>query len=176
MRLLAMIWVMVLALAACTGKPAIDDPKLSDRVLKIEEFFDGRVRATGQFQDTFGTVRRRFDVDIKGDWDGRTLTLVEDFVYEDASTERRIWKMTKTGPNTWTGTADGVLGVAKGQASGDTFNWVYRIDLPVPDGTLRVAFNDWLWLVSDTRVYNRAYMKKYGVDIGEVHITFDKVR
>ncbi len=176
MRLLAMVWVLMLALTACTGKPAIDDPKLSDRVLKIEEFFDGRVLATGQFQDTFGTVRRRFDVEINGTWDGRMLTLVEDFDYADGTKEQRIWRMTKTGPDSWTGTADGVLGQAKGEASGDAFNWVYRIDLPVPDGTLRVDFNDWLWLVSDTRVYNRAYMKKYGVDIGEVHITFDKVR
>ncbi|MEW9919795.1 DUF3833 domain-containing protein [Marimonas sp. MJW-29] len=176
MRILVMIWALMLALAGCTGKPSIDDPKLSDRALRIEEFFDGKVVATGQFQDTFGTVRRRFDVDIDGTWDGRTLTLVEDFDYEDGSEERRIWRMTKTGPQTWTGTADGVLGQARGTARGDTFNWVYRIDLPVPDGTLRVAFDDWLWLVSDTRVYNRAYMKKFGVDIGEVHITFDKVR
>jgi hypothetical protein len=72
-------------------------------VLNIEEYFDGHVVATGQFQDTLGTVRRRFVVDIHGTWDGRTLTLVEDFVYEDKSTEQRIWKMAKTGPDTWTG-------------------------------------------------------------------------
>ena len=176
MRILALVWVMVLGLAACTGKPSIDDAKLSDRELKIEEFFDGRVLATGQFQDTFGAVRRRFDVDIQGTWDGKTLTLVEDFDYEDGSKERRIWRMTKTGENTWIGDADGVLGQAKGVSDGDTFNWAYRIDLPVPDGTLRVTFDDWLWQLSDTRVYNRGYMKKYGVDIGEVQITFDKIR
>ena len=53
--------------------------KLSDRVLNIEEFFDGQVVATGQFQDIFGTVRRRFDVDIHGTWDGETLTLGRGF-------------------------------------------------------------------------------------------------
>ncbi|KIN70646.1 putative lipoprotein [Sulfitobacter noctilucae] len=176
MRLFVILGTLLVLLTACTGKPAIDDANLSNRVLKIEEFFNGRVLATGQFQDTFGTVRRRFDVEINGTWDGKVLTLIEDFDYADGTKEQRIWRMSKTGPNTWTGTADGVLGEASGQASGDAFNWVYRIDLPVPDGTLRVAFDDWLWLVSDTRVYNRAYVKKYGVDIGEVHITFDKVR
>jgi hypothetical protein len=176
MRIFAMMWVVVLAVSACTGKPSIDDPKLSDRQLKIEEFFDGRVLATGQFQDALGTVRRRFDVEINGTWDGQMLTLVEDFDYEDGTEERRIWRMTKTGPDSWTGQADGVLGAARGIAKGDSFNWTYRIDLPVPDGTLRVAFDDWFWQVSDTRLYNRAYMKKFGVDIGEVHITFDKLR
>lgn len=176
MRMLVMMAVLVLGLAGCVGKPSVDDPLLSDKVLKIEEFFDGHVVAQGQFQDVFGTVRRRFDVDIQGTWDGQTLTLVEDFRYADGTTEQRIWRMQKTGAETWTGSADGVLGQAEGIARGDTFNWVYRIDLPVPDGTLRVDFNDWLWKLSDTRVFNRAYMSKYGVDIGEVQITFEKVR
>jgi hypothetical protein len=176
MRALLSICAMLIALSGCTMKPGADDPLLSDRVLKIEEFFDGRVVATGQFQDVFGTVRRRFDVVIDGTWDGETLTLVEDFVYADGSTERRVWRMTKTGEDTWEGHAEGVLGKARGVARGDTFNWVYRIDLPVPDGTLRVAFDDWFWKLSDTRVFNRAYMSKYGVGIGEVQITFDKLR
>lgn len=115
-------------------------------------------------------------MDIQGTWDGWTLTLVEDFAYADGTTEQRIWLMQKTGADTWTGSADGVLGQAQGIARGDTFNWVYRIDLPVPDGTLRVDFNDWLWKLSDDRVFNRAYMSRFGVDIGEVQITFEKVR
>ena len=176
MRLLVVMWVCVLTLVGCTGKPSGDDPLLSDKVLKIEEFFDGHVVAQGQFQDIFGTVRRRFDVDIQGTWDGEMLTLVEDFAYADGTTEQRIWRMRKTGPDTWTGTADGVLGEARGIARGDTCNWVYSIDLPVPDGTLRADFNDWLWMLSDTRVFNRAYMSRFGVDIGEVQITFEKVR
>ncbi|WP_147114020.1 DUF3833 domain-containing protein [Tateyamaria sp. syn59] len=163
-------------LGACTGKPSPDDEVLSDRQLNLEEFFDGRLTAYGQFQDLFGTVRRRFTVDIEGTWDGETLTLVEDFVYEDQSTERRVWTLTKTGPDSWQGTAPGVIGVATGQEKGDTFNWQYTIDLPVPDGTLRVTFDDWMWLLSDDRLLNRAYMKRAGVDIGDVIITFEKER
>ena len=106
------------ALAACSGAPSRDDPKLSDRELNLEEFFSGRSVAHGQFQDRFGTVRRRFVVEIDGDWDGETLTLTEDFVYEDGATERRVWRLRKTGPvtadQTWEGTAAGVQGVATG--------------------------------------------------------------
>ncbi len=101
-------------LAACTGKPSFRDPVLSTRQLRMEEFFDGRLRAQGQFQDILGTVRRRFDVDIRGDWDGERLRLVEDFVYEDGSTEQRIWTLVKTGNRAWQGTAPGVIGVATG--------------------------------------------------------------
>ncbi|MEQ8917873.1 MAG: DUF3833 family protein, partial [Roseovarius sp.] len=62
----------------------------------------------------------------------------------------------------------------RGEERGDAFNWQYTIDLPVPDGTLRVSFDDWMWQVSDDRVLNRAYMDKYGVEVGEVIIWFEK--
>lgn len=170
------IWALaaVLVLAGCTGKPALEDEKLSTRNLNLEEFFEGRTLAYGQFQDIFGTVRRRFEVEINGTWDGKTLTLVEDFVYEDGSTEQRVWTLLKTGADTWRGTAPGVIGEAFGEERGDAFNWRYTIDLPVPDGTLRVTFDDWMWLLSEDRLLNRAYMKRFGVDIGEVIITFEK--
>lgn len=170
------IWAaaIVVVLAGCTGKPALDDEKLSTRNLNLEEFFEGRTVAYGQFQDIFGTVRRRFEVEINGTWDGETLTLVEDFVYEDNSTEQRIWTLVKTGADTWRGTAPGVIGEAFGEERGDTFNWRYTIDLPVPEGTMRVTFDDWMWLLTDNRLLNRAYMKRFGVDIGDVIITFEK--
>ena len=51
--------------------------------------------------------------------------------------------------------------VAKGVVLGDRFNWKYTIDLPMPSAggkttTTRVSFDDWIWLWSDTRAYNRA--------------------
>lgn len=167
--------VSTLTLAGCVGKPALDDPKLSDREFNLEEFFDGRVVASGQFQDVTGKVRRRFAVDILGTWDGETLRLVEDFTYADGTAEQRIWTLQKTGPQSWVGSAPGVIGQASGTESGDTFNWAYTIDLPVPDGILRVDFDDWMWQLDEKRVLNRAYMQRYGIDIGEVVIFFEKI-
>lgn len=175
-----LIFAAALALAACTGKPSFQDATLSDQKLDLEEFFDGKLVATGQFQDILGTVRRSFVVQIDGDWDGERLRLVEDFVYEDGSTEQRIWTLRKTGDDSWEGTAPGVIGAATGQEQDNRFNWRYTIDLPIPaaDGsaeTLRVEFDDWMWLLTEDRLLNRAYMKRYGIDIGEVIITFEKL-
>lgn len=173
-RLLAVLCACFL-LVSCTGKPSLDDASLSDRELDLEVFFAGHTKAYGQFQDVFGTVRRRFEVDITGVWDGESLTLTEDFVYEDGSTEQRVWTLTKTGEETWSGTAPGVIGSATGEERGDTFNWHYTIDLPVPDGTMRVTFDDWMWLLSDDRLLNRAYMSRGGVPIGDVILTFERI-
>ncbi|SIS84729.1 Protein of unknown function [Roseivivax lentus] len=172
-------WVLAMAaaamLAGCAGRPSLDAEKLSDRDLDLERFFAGETRAYGQFQDVLGNVSRRFTVDIDGRWDGQTLRLVEDFVYEDGSTEQRIWTLEKTGAETWRGTAPGVIGTARGTEAGDTFNWGYTIDLPLGDGTTtRVTFDDWMWLLSDDRLLNKAYMSKYGLPVGEVTIFFEK--
>lgn len=180
MKPLLLALASALALSACTGKPSLDDPLLTDRELELEEFFDGDFVAQGQFQDIFGTVSRSFVVTIRGDWNGERLRLVEDFVYEDGSTEQRVWTLVKTGPETWEGTAPGVIGVATGIEDGNRFNWQYEIDLPVPraDGaqdTVRVTFDDWMWLQSDDRLLNRAYMQRWGIDVGEVIISFERL-
>lgn len=175
-----LIAAALIMLSACTAKPSFDDGTLSTAKLNLEEFFDGDLVAYGQFQDILGTVRRSFVVTIAGDWDGERLRLVEDFVYEDESTEQRIWRLTKTGPDSWQGTAPGVIGLATGQEQDNRFNWTYEIDLPIPaaDGTsdtLRVTFDDWMWLLSEDRLLNKAYVKRFGFDIGEVVISFEKL-
>jgi hypothetical protein len=172
-RLAALLLVAILA--ACSGRPSLEHPSMGGPELRLEEYFDGRLVAFGQFQDRFGEVRRRFEVAIEGTWDGETLTLVEDFVYEDGSTERRVWRLRKTGATTWTGTAPGVIGTASGEVRDDVFNWRYTIDLPVGDGTLRATFDDWMWRLDERRVLNRAYMSRFGVFIGEVIIFFERV-
>lgn len=167
--------LLVLGLASCSGRPGLSDDILTDKDLNLEEFFEGRSIAHGQFQDRFGTVKRRFVVEIEGTWDGKNLRLVEDFVYDDGATEQRIWTLTKTGEDTWTGTAPGVLGVATGVERGDSFNWAYRIDLPVKDGTMRVDFDDWMWMMTEDRLLNRAYVSRFGVTLGEAIIMFEKL-
>ena len=166
---------LALTLAACSGRPRLEERTDAPQSLVLEAYFDGQLTAWGQFQDRFGTVRRSFVVAIQGEWDGETLTLTEDFVYEDESREQRVWRLRKTGANTWAGTAASVVGEAVGEVRGDAFNWRYTIDLQTPDGPLRASFDDWMWLQADgNTLINRAYMSKYGFDIGEVIIFFQK--
>ena len=171
-RFFALFFVLILM--GCGLKPSLKDEKISDLELNLEEFFDGQVVAYGQFQDVLGNVSRRFVVDIAGSWDGKQLRLVEDFTYSDSTEEQRIWTLTKIDEDTWTGDAEGVIGTASGQESGDTFYWAYTIDLPVSDGTMVVSFKDYMWLQTEDRLFNKAYMSKWGFPLGEVSIMFEK--
>lgn len=140
-----------------------------------EEYFEGKTQAWGLFEDRFGDVRRQFSVDIVGTWDGELLTLVEDFVYDDGETERRIWKIRKTGENSYEGEADGVVGIAKGVQAGNAMNWQYDFDLKVGDSIWRVHFDDWMLLQSDDMMLNRAEVTKFGFTLGTATIAFRKV-
>jgi hypothetical protein len=142
--------------------------------LAIEDFFAGRTVATGIFEDRFGQLRRQFTVDITGTVEGDTLVLDERFQYSDGETDRRVWTIRKTGPHTYEGRAGDVIGVAEGEAYGNALNWQYDVDLKVGDGTLRVHFNDWMFLQDNGVLINRAWLSKFGVEIGEVTLAFMK--
>ena len=141
----------------------------------IEEYFAGKTRAWGFFQDRFGKLRRQFVVDIDGRWDGENLTLAEDFLYDDGQRERRTWKIRKTGAHSYEGTADGVLGSAQGRRRGNMLNWRYRFALKVGANIWTVHFDDWMFLQGDGVMINRAKVTKFGVKLGEITIAFTKL-
>lgn len=142
--------------------------------LRIEDYFAGKTRAWGIFQDRFGTLRRQFVMDIDGTWDGQTLTLVEDFAYDDGKTEQRTWRIRRTGAQSYEGSADGVIGTAHGESYGNALSWTYRFALKVGNRTWTVAFDDRMFLQDDGVMINRATISKLGLTLGAVTIAFRK--
>jgi hypothetical protein len=142
--------------------------------LRFEEYFAGKTKAWGLFEDRLGNVRRAFTVDLNGRWDGGVFVLEEDFSYDDGEKMRRDWRVTKTGEHTYEGRADDVIGVAKGEAYGNVASWRYVIDLPVGDGKWRVNFDDWMFLQPDGVLLNRAHVSRWGFWIGTVTIAFKR--
>lgn len=167
-----LVLMCLLVLGCSTMKPE----EFADREprLVIEDYFNGHTRAWGIFEDRFGRLRRQFVVDIEGQWDGEQLTLDEHFTYADGDQERRVWRITKTGEGTYQGRADDVIGHASGEAAGNALNWRYDLDLKVGEETWRVHFNDWMFLQPDNVLLNRARVTKWGIEIGEVTIVFNK--
>ena len=100
--------------------------------------------------------------------------LEEDFVYSDGATERRVWRITHHGQGRYTGRADDVIGEAQGQAAGNALRWAYTLRLPVDGKTYDVQFDDWMWLVDDRVMINKATMSKFGFRLGEVTLSFTK--
>ncbi|WP_018149473.1 DUF3833 domain-containing protein [Henriciella marina] len=161
------------AVSGCVSN-SLEDFSEAERTLRLEDYFLGETTAYGVFEDRFGKIRRQFKVDITGTVEGDTLTLVEEFDYSDGVRDTRTWTIEMLGNGRYRGTANDVPDMAEGRAVGNAFNWTYRVDLPVGDGTWNVGFDDWMYLLQDGVLLNRAFVTRFGIRIGEVTIAFRK--
>lgn len=173
MPLRILLILPVLVLGSC-GTMRTEDFAGREPILVLEDYFAGKTRAWGIFEDRFGDLRREFVVDIDGTWDGRELTLDESFVYADGETDRRVWRIVRTGEHSYRGEAGDVVGPATGTLYGNAFNWRYELDLDVGERTVRVSFDDWMFLQPDGILINRAKVRKWGFEVGSVTVVFRK--
>ena len=101
-------------------------------------------------------------------------TLDERFTWSDGTTSRRVWTLKDQGGGRYIGTADDVVGEARGEASGNALRWRYVLALPVDGKTVEVDFDDWMFLMDEQVMLNRSVMSKYGYTLGEVTLSFRK--
>jgi Protein of unknown function (DUF3833) len=159
-----------------SGCASVNPPDYAQEkpALDLAQYFNGTIDAWGMFQDRSGKVVKRFTVVIAAKWDGNVGTLDEDFTYADGSKDRRVWTITKLDANHYSGTAGDVNGSARGEAYGNALNWRYVLKLKVGDNIYNVNFNDWMYLMDDKVMLNRAEMSKFGFKLGEVTLSFRK--
>jgi len=143
----------------------------------LEEFFAGDSVAYGVFEDRFGNLRRQFRVNLNGQIEGNKLTLVEDFLYDDGERADRTWVIENlgqldNGAIAYRGTAADVSGEATGSVVGNGLNWRYDVVLEMNGRQIEVNFDDWIYQQDENVAINRAYITKYGVEIGSVSIVF----
>ena len=170
----AAVLLAALALAGCAAAPTPADYAAEKPVLDLKTWFNGELTAHGIFTDRAGKVARRFTVQMTGSWNGASGTLDERFTYSDGKTERRVWRLTDEGNGRWTGRADDVVGVAEGRSAGNALNWKYTLSLPVDGKVYEVQFDDWMYLMDDQVMLNKAQMSKFGFHLGEVTLSFYK--
>ena len=161
-------------LAGCSNTQNINDYAAEKPVLELRDYFNGTLDAYGVFTDRSGIVVKRFTVVMNGSWKGDDGVLDEDFTYSDGTTQKRIWRLKRLGPGSYTGRADDVVGQADGKQSGNAFNWTYTMALPVDGKVYEVQFDDWMYLVTDKVMLNKATMSKFGFRLGEVTLSFSK--
>lgn len=142
--------------------------------LDLKQYFNGTIDAWGMFQDRKGIVVKRFNVVIQCSWQGDVGTLDEDFVYSDGTKQKRVWTLRKQANGQYIGTAADVVGEAIGITAGNALRWKYVLALPVDDKIYNVNFEDWMFLMDDKVMLNRAVMSKFGFKLGEVTLSFNK--
>ena len=143
----------------------------------LTTFFDGKTVAYGIFEDSFGNLRRQFRVEIDAKSEGKVLTLDERFLYADGEQDRRIWRIEKNiieGEAVYTGRAEDITGTATGRIVGNTMSWRYEITLELSGMEVEVRFDDFIYQIDKDMAINRAYVSKWGLEIGSVTLVFLK--
>lgn len=168
--------VIVMALlpffSACATH--LDEYKKVTPELDLRQFFSGHLEAYGIVQDYKGKVSRRFRADILGQWQGENGVLDELFYFADGEEQHRCWQLQRMGKR-YQGMAGDVVGLAEGEVSGNALNWQYTLAVPVNGKNWNIKLNDWMFLVDEQNLINRATMHKFGLQVGEITLYIRKV-
>ncbi|MEL7130673.1 MAG: DUF3833 family protein [Pseudomonadota bacterium] len=165
----ALILPLVPVAAACATRPPVPDVAAGPFV--IEDVLAGKTIGRGSIKTITG-VDRGFEATLNGTWDGETLTLVEDFVFDDGEIDQKTWRLKKLPNGEYEGTREDVFGTARGFQVENGFRLEYLIDLPTGEGkTTRVKFRDILVLDGAGEVINNATIGYRGFRVGRVALT-----
>ncbi len=116
-------------------------------------------------------------MNLSGKVDGNRLVLNEEFLYDDGERATRVWTIDRGGLDpaglmTFQGQADDVKLAARGVQAGNALNWQYDISLEMSGTNVDVHFDDWIYKQDEDVAINRAFVTKFGVEIGSVTIVF----
>ena len=173
---LFLLIVSLLFITSCSGKQSMKPEDFKDKQprLIIEDFMSGNVKAWGILQNRSGKVTRQFSADLNGKWDGKQLILDEKFNWSDGEVQTRQWKINKIDNHNYEGTAEDVVGIAKGYSYGPAFKFEYVLLVPVKGKEIKITFDDWIFMQDEKVAINRAIMTKFGFKVAELTVSFIK--
>lgn len=169
----SLLAALALCLSACASQPQTSS-EVSDAFV-LERDLVGETLATGSFSAIDGT-EREFVVRINGSWDGKAVTLVEDFVYSDGVEERKTWVFTKLANGEFSGIREDVVGTARGFSDGKVFRLDYIMAIPDDDGKpgRKLRFRDILYNQTDGTIRNDATVGLFGFRVATVNLIIER--
>ena len=137
----------------------------------LKKHLNGEILSEGLIYGPNGKMSNSFVARMVGEWDGNTGTLSEYFTYSNGKQMTRKWHLTLGTGNTFTATADDIVGEGKGVISGSTVKLTYRIILPEGAGGHTLDVTDWMYLTENGAIMNRSEMRKFGIKVAELIAT-----
>lgn len=137
----------------------------------LPDHLSGEILSEGLIYGPNGRVANSFTAKMVGEWDGDSGTLSEHFTYSNGKEQHRKWFLTLGPDNTFTATADDIVGEAKGTISGSTVMMRYKITLPEDAGGHTLNATDWLYLTRNGVIMNRSEMRLFGIKVAELVAT-----
>lgn len=137
----------------------------------LKTHLNGEILSEGLIYGPTGKMTNSFVARMVGEWDGETGTLSEEFTYSNGKKQSRKWFLKLSDGNTFTATADDIVGEASGVVSGSTIKMEYQIILPEDAGGHTLTATDWLYLTESGVIMNKSEMRKFGFKVAELIAT-----
>ncbi len=177
MKLVLIALIVIFALFAAKGRflsfraQSPSDYAGTGPAFSLTENLNGEILSEGLIYGPNGKMSNSFVARMVGEWQGNTGTLTEYFSYSNGKQMTRKWYLTLGTGNTFTATADDIVGEGKGVISGATVKLTYRIVLPEDAGGHTLDVTDWMYLTENGAIMNRSEMRKFGIKVAELVAT-----
>jgi hypothetical protein len=165
-----LLGLAALPLAACASTPK--PPATPGPSITLVSAFEGRTTGRGHFRVWLTGDERRFTAILNGTVKGRagdrTLTVVEDFAYDDGQKDRLTWVFRETGPGRWTGRREDTVGEATVIEADGKIRLSYVADFRSTSGVTRLGFEDLIYGAQDGTIINDAVISRAGIPVASL--------
>jgi hypothetical protein len=163
------LFVSVILLSGCASLQP-QDFKSSQTRFELDRYFTGHTRSWGVFENPDGSPRRYFTCDSYGKRDSvGDVILNQYFHFSDGKTQMRDWHIHRVDSSHWEATANDMIGVARGEGSGNAFYWEYTLTLDRKNPLASVHIRQWMYQAEGTdSLMTRLIITKLGVTVFEV--------
>jgi len=165
----SVLFASALMVSACASLQP-EDFAGSSTHFELDRYFVGHTRSWGVFENPHGEPRRSFTCDSHGKRDAAgDVTLTQDFLFSDGRRQMRMWHIHRVDSTHWEATANDMVGVARGEGSGNAFSWEYTITLDRKNPVATVHIRQWMYQPEGTdSLMTRLVITKLGVTVFEV--------
>ncbi len=147
----------------------------------LEKYFLGETIGYGTIHNAFGALSNEFRIQMNGFWQSDTFILDEVFHFKPYGSkgkkQNRQWRIKKESDFTYIAESKDLITSAKGVRKKNTVNWKYNLMVPYGSKEIAFQFDDWIYASKSPTGYiviNKVKMKKFGLKLAELFITYSK--
>ena len=138
-------------------------------------FFTGHVRSWGVFENGRGAATEIIKTDCWGRMIHGELRMEQDLYFGNHPRQHRSWRMRRLDAHHFEATANDLIGIARGESSGNAFVWSFTLATKPGHLLYNVRMTQRMYFQPDGRtMINRDTIRKFGFLLAEVTEEFRK--
>ncbi len=133
------------------------------------KFFAGKTSSSGVMENRRGVPMQVVTTKTSGKVTGDILKVEQSIVLGNSPPQYRSWKLRKVDSHHYEATANDIVGIARGEAYGNTFHWIFTLALTPGNPLKNITMSQWMYLQPDGRtMINHSTLSKFGIVVAQV--------